>query len=398
MKIRSFAFILTAIMTLTALALAPVCAGESGDWVYMINDDNMTATLRVYNGSDAEVTIPDNIDGYTVTSVGSNTFGSKTALTKITIPDSVTEIGKDAFFGCSSLTDVIFGVGLTEIAEETFYNCASLRSITIPDGVKIIGDNAFRGCSSLEEVTLPGSVTKIGKVAFFECTSLTKFTVPAGVNQIDYDAFTGCASLEAIEVDPANTSYEARDGILYKKGGSKLIFCPAAAKLTNVTVPDSVKVIGPYAFYKCANIKTVTLGKNVNEIYWWSFADCPALKSITIQPGLKTIEINAFKYCSSLEKVYFTGAESDYNIMIGATGNNPFINANKVYNYKPGSVTPGDVDGNGKLNAKDVTAIMKHLVGKTPENFVLEAADYNGDGKVNAKDVTALMKFLVNNG
>ena len=56
---------------------------------------------------------------------------------------------------------------------------------------------------------------------------------------------------------------------------------------------------------------------------------------------------------------------------------------------------PGDVNADGKINAKDVTAIMKHLVGSTPKVFIKEAADFNSDTKINAKDVTALMKFIV---
>ncbi len=60
------------------------------------------------------------------------------------------------------------------------------------------------------------------------------------------------------------------------------------------------------------------------------------------------------------------------------------------------SILPGDVNGDGKLNAKDVTAIMKHLINKTPAGFVIEAADFNGDGKLNAKDVVALMRSLIN--
>ena len=56
---------------------------------------------------------------------------------------------------------------------------------------------------------------------------------------------------------------------------------------------------------------------------------------------------------------------------------------------------PGDVNGDGALNAKDVVAIMKHLVGKTPEKFDEKLADYNGDGSVNAKDVVKLMKDII---
>jgi hypothetical protein len=59
-------------------------------------------------------------------------------------------------------------------------------------------------------------------------------------------------------------------------------------------------------------------------------------------------------------------------------------------------VLAGDANGDGKLNAKDVTAIMKHLVGATPKAFDSAAADYDANGKINAKDVTGLMKYLVN--
>ena len=60
-----------------------------------------------------------------------------------------------------------------------------------------------------------------------------------------------------------------------------------------------------------------------------------------------------------------------------------------------GEMTLGDVNGDGKLNAKDVTTLMKYLVNLSPSPFYLGVADFNNDGKVNAKDVTSLMKFLV---
>ena len=58
-------------------------------------------------------------------------------------------------------------------------------------------------------------------------------------------------------------------------------------------------------------------------------------------------------------------------------------------------IIPGDANGDGKLNAKDVVAIMKHIVGSTPAKFVAEAADFDANGSINAKDVTKLMKQLV---
>lgn len=60
------------------------------------------------------------------------------------------------------------------------------------------------------------------------------------------------------------------------------------------------------------------------------------------------------------------------------------------------SVTPGEVNGDGKINAKDISDIMKHMLGKTPEGFIEAAADYNSDGSINAKDITAIMKAILN--
>ena len=78
-------------------------------------------------------------------------------------------------------------------------------------------------------------------------------------------------------------------------------------------------------------------------------------------------------------------------------GQNEINEADLVVKYDDSGddFIPGDVNGDGNLNAKDVTSIMKFLVGKTPKEFNEAAADFNGDGKTNAKDVTGLMKFLV---
>ena len=84
---------------------------------------------------------------------------------------------------------------------------------------------------------------------------------------------------------------------------------------------------------------------------------------------------------SHVVKIKFEGIEGEFTVTIVKDGET--------------SAMLGDVDGNGKLNAKDVTAIMKYLVGSAPKNFNEAAADYDGNGKINAKDVTKLMKYLV---
>ena len=73
-------------------------------------------------------------------------FEDCSALTSITIPDSVTAIGKSAFKVCKSLTTIHLPISLIEIKAYTFYDCSSLTSITIPDSVTAIGESAFEDC------------------------------------------------------------------------------------------------------------------------------------------------------------------------------------------------------------------------------------------------------------
>lgn len=106
------------------------------------------------NKTNTKVVIPDKIDGINVKRIGGYTFSRCTALTSITIPNSVTSIGRRAFS-----------------------NCSNLESLEIPSGVTNIGVGAFSGCTSLKDIKIPSSVTSIGKGAFDYCENLTTFYV-----------------------------------------------------------------------------------------------------------------------------------------------------------------------------------------------------------------------------
>lgn len=95
-----------------------------------------------------------------------------TSLKSISIPDSVTSIGEDAFRYCTSLTSVTIGRRVTTIGNNAFEHCTSLVSITIPEGVSTIGGGAFYGCQSLTSATIGDNVTSIEGGAFRYCGSL----------------------------------------------------------------------------------------------------------------------------------------------------------------------------------------------------------------------------------
>ena len=107
-----------------------------------------------------------------MTSIGIETFFRCSALTSVTIPNSVTSIGDNAFGVCSGLTSVTIGNSVTSIGWCTFFCCSALTSVTIPNSVTSIGESAFSGCSGLTSVTIGNSVTSIGHQAFALCSEL----------------------------------------------------------------------------------------------------------------------------------------------------------------------------------------------------------------------------------
>jgi len=102
--------------------------------------------------------------------------------TKVTIPSSIKEIGKDAFSGCANLKEVILNEGLEKIGDEAF-SSTKIESITIPGSVKEIGKGAFSGCKNLEEIILNEGLEKIGHPAFSN-TNIKSITIPSSVKEI----------------------------------------------------------------------------------------------------------------------------------------------------------------------------------------------------------------------
>lgn len=137
-----------------------------------------------YNGAAADVTIPSRYQGKPVTTIGHAAFFNS-AVTSVTIPDSVTSISDEAFINCPKLTNISIPNSVTYIGFSAFNSCTSLKSITLPSSLSFISGALFLGCSQLTTIHIPVSVTSIGNNAFADCPSLMTVTYPGSKTQWD---------------------------------------------------------------------------------------------------------------------------------------------------------------------------------------------------------------------
>jgi hypothetical protein len=163
------------------------------------------------------------------------------------IPDSVEEIGENAFVDCVSLTSVTVPDSVEEIGDCAFAECKAFTSFNIGNRVTSIGQYAFSSCTSLTSVSIPDSVTFISRYAFWGCDKLTSVTIPDSVTEILCSAFRDCTSLTNITVHPNNPEYASRDGLLFNKDFTVLIQWPGG-RSGDYTIPASVTSIADTAF------------------------------------------------------------------------------------------------------------------------------------------------------
>lgn len=190
MKTKNF---LCAVLSVAFLLLGTVGSNITanavtlGEYEYTILEDN-TLKLDKYNGSQSNVVIPTQINGYSVSEL-SGTFYENSEIVSVIIPECVREIGQYSFYKCDSLKSITIPSGVENISSFAFRDCSSLKSVYISQGVKTIGDSAFSDCKQLSELTISDGVKTIGDGAFFGCDNLKSVAVPDTVTQIGNQAF-----------------------------------------------------------------------------------------------------------------------------------------------------------------------------------------------------------------
>ncbi len=252
------------------------------DFSYDIYDGECTITR--YNGSDTEIVIPAEIEGYPVTTIGSWSNSIEAwdkSLIKVYIPDSVTTIYSYAFYNCDSLTEIF-----------------------IPDSVVSIGCFAFWNCTSLTEITIPDSVTEIGYLAFDGCTSLTEIYIPDSVVSVGWNPFVRCSNLSRISISPNHPTLETINGVLFDKADKRLICYPSALTMDSYQIPKGITAIDDYAFANCYSLTEIQIPYSVTSIGNFAFGGCRSLTEIHISDGVTSIGEGAFEGCKSLTEIH----------------------------------------------------------------------------------------------
>lgn len=237
-----------------------------------------------------------------VTSIGYAAFDGCKGLTSITIPNNVTSIGNSAFYACENLTSITIGNSVIRIGEDAFGFCKGLTRVTIPNSVTSIGKGAFWDCKGLTSITIGNSVTSVEERAFLGCENLTSVTIPTSVTSIGENVFCRCKSLRVINVVTDNPNYCSVDGVLFNKNLTALVRYPAR-KQGVYSIPNSVASIEPGAFGYCKGLMSVTIPNNVTSIGKDAFYACENITSITIGNSVTSIGSFAFSDCASLTSV-----------------------------------------------------------------------------------------------
>ena len=201
--------------------------------------DETTGTITGYVESDTVVVIPSKINGFTVETIGHGAF-ERSAVTSVTIPDSVTAILDRAFANCFQLTNISIPNSVTSIGFSAFEHCTSLKSITLPSSLRNISMFLFHNCSQLTTIQIPDSVLSIQDYAFGNCISLETIHIPVSVTSIGVYAFNGCPSSMTVTYSGSKTQWDKI------KGKDELLNIPLVCNKLEATFnPDNGESISP---------------------------------------------------------------------------------------------------------------------------------------------------------
>ena len=284
------------------------------------------------------------VDLKNVSSVSGGAFQSCTALQSVRLSDTLTELPDHLFDGCTLLSEidmpdnpiaisafilngtayyndksnwdngVLYADGYLIAADKTF---ASLTEYTVKAGTLVIADNAFSGVgytAKLKKMTLPNDLYRIGQSAFSKLYSLTEINIPDSVRSVGYGAFSATGYdkeqnytggglyvgnwLVAVQ-NVAMTSFTVREGTVgVADGKDTALFPTKAQKITQLTLPSSLKYIGARSFARL-HITDLELPSGLQTLGEGAFSSCSWLKTVNLGECTELESIGAQAFTSA---------------------------------------------------------------------------------------------------
>lgn len=311
MKKKILALFMCAVMVIGIFPVY-VFAEDCCDWRYtVLSEEDKTAEITGYNGTETELVFPEEIDGYTMVAIADEAFEYEYAqecpFISITIPETYKRIGNNNFYDCANLTAINLPHSLEFIGRNTFVKtnlCVKTMNhlgatkqpkvfyigeyliyadqngkmpdcYTVKPGTKLIASGAFINCTKLKKVILPEGLEFINKGAFMGCGFFSSIVIPNTVKRIDQYVFAVNYSMKAIVI-PASVEYIDESAF----GGSDLQFltvygvagtlAETFAKENGVTFVELKDVIygdvdedGTVTIMDYASTKSCVIGENV---------------------------------------------------------------------------------------------------------------------------------------
>ena len=309
-----------------------------------------------------EAILPESLE-----SIGDRAFLDCSKLSKVVIPSKITKIGDQTFMGCNALRNeftnkegeieglIVKTNKIDTIGEDAFRNCAKLADISVlfTDNLNSIGARAFMGCTDLvgkakaddskvKEIILPKNITKIESETFRACTKLTNIVFNSELVEIGDNAFRECKAIKALDI-PAKVK------VIGKKAFQ------GTATLATVTLHEGLEKIDDYAFAKASGnavdendnpiytgLKEIVIPNSVKIIGKFAFSDCSNLEKVTFGTGIEYIAEGAFRNSGANGITYtYEGTEADWKALMSQNS----IETNYAWGCKGGVVEIECSDG-----------------------------------------------------
>ncbi len=358
----------------------------------------------VASKTDTSYTVPS-----TVKEIAAKAFMSCTALTSVTVPASVETIGSLAFAE-SSIENVTFAsdstltsIGdsaflltpistitlpdsLTTIGRDAFSLCESLTSIIIPENVTIIDVGTFECCTSLATVSLPNGLLSISNNAFADCYALAEITIPSGVEHFGTNVFPTETVINCYDGSAAE-QYAIENSMTYNLLGQSF-----SSNGVYIEIPTDVTVDSGATFTAEKTTGTISATSEYEQ-FALTLTDASGTaitsSSLTVKLPLNT-SLNASSV--KIYSVSTSGTKTEISADI-STGYAVFTTSSVgTYRIEYNLAVAGDVNNDGTVDAKDILAFKLHLNGTTAT--APSAMDFNGDGVVNTVDLNAIAIYI----